>query len=511
MFERAISAISPKWAFKRSAYQNAMRVTAASTYHGGDTSQGRYRVWRNLGRSAPNIAHGEHSTIMRRANELYRDNPLVRNIIDILADNIVGSNGVRLQSRIPDDTLRKQAEAAWELFSERPVVGSTMSLQEALILITRRALIDGELFILPVMYRKGDGIKRRMQLVDAERVWSTGTGGLEHNGIVVDSMGVPVAYMVESGSGVESISTSKLNLRRIPATDSRGRPNMLHYYVEERPGQLRGVSALAPVLNTVRDLGDYLENELILQQVSACLGVFISTDSPYQMAYAAADGTDSSGQQVQDLSPAEIYRLKPGERIEVVDPKRPGNNIDAFVERICRLIGVGIGLPYEMVMRDYSKTTYSSARSVLLETRRGFVIRRNRLIHRVLRPLYRLVLEEAYLRGMFDAGDYYANERDYLAASWIGSGWGWVDPVKEVSASQLSIEANLSTLAEEASSQGRDWEDVLEQRAREIARQRELMGDSTNENNGGVAGRPGGSQGASGSESGDEGDDRQPE
>jgi capsid protein len=84
------------------------------------------------------------------------------------------------------------------------------------------------------------------------------------------------------------------------------------------------------------------------------------------------------------------------------------------------------------------------------------------------------VLEEAYLRGMFDAPDFYENRHEYTRAAWIGGGWGWVDPVKEVEASRLAIDYGLSTLAEEVAGQGRDWEEVLEQRAREQARAKEL-------------------------------------
>ena len=46
-------------------------------------------------------------------------------------------------------------------------------------------------------------------------------------------------------------------------------------------------------------------------------------------------------------------------------------------------------------------------------------------------------------------------------------GRGWVDPVKEAQACQIRMEIGLSTLEAECASQGLDWEEVLEQRARE--------------------------------------------
>ena len=47
---------------------------------------------------------------------------------------------------------------------------------------------------------------------------------------------------------------------------------------------------------------------------------------------------------------------------------------------------------------------------------------------------------------------------------------GWIDPVKEAQASQIRMQIGLSTLEEECAMQGMDWEEVLEQRAREQAK-----------------------------------------
>ena len=93
------------------------------------------------------------------------------------------------------------------------------------------------------------------------------------------------------------------------------------------------------------------------------------------------------------------------------------------------------------------------------------------------KPIWDLVLEEAFLRGMFDAPDFYKYQHEYSRVQWIGGGWGWVDPVKEVDASKKAIDYGLSTLAEETAAQGRDWEEVLEQKARENDKISELKLD----------------------------------
>jgi lambda family phage portal protein len=130
---------------------------------------------------------------------------------------------------------------------------------------------------------------------------------------------------------------------------------------------------------------------------------------------------------------------------------------------------VGIGMPYELIVKDFSKTNYSSARASLLEGRRVFKNWRNWFAAKFCQPIWDMVIEEAYLRGEFDAPDFYKYRTEYTRANWIGGGWGWVDPVKEVEASRKAIDYGLSTLAKEVAAQGDDWEETLDQLERERA------------------------------------------
>jgi capsid protein len=73
-----------------------------------------------------------------------------------------------------------------------------------------------------------------------------------------------------------------------------------------------------------------------------------------------------------------------------------------------------------------------------------------------------------------DAPDFYERRAAWTRCKWIGPGRGWVDPVKEAKAAQLRMQIGLSTLEDECAAQGLDWEEVLEQLAREKAKIMEL-------------------------------------
>ena len=67
------------------------------------------------------------------------------------------------------------------------------------------------------------------------------------------------------------------------------------------------------------------------------------------------------------------------------------------------------------------------------------------------------------------APDFLEAKAAYCRARWMGPGRGWVDPVAEKKGAILGLDAGLSTLEMEvAENAGEDWEEVMDQRKREI-------------------------------------------
>lgn len=136
-----------------------------------------------------------------------------------------------------------------------------------------------------------------------------------------------------------------------------------------------------------------------------------------------------------------------------------------------RNIAAGLNMPYELLLKDFSRTNYSSARASLLEAWRYFNGRRRWLTDYWLRPIYELWLEEAVNAGVIEAPDFYRNRHAYTRCRFIFGGRGWVDPVKDATASKIRRESQVSTLEQECAEQGLDYEEVLDQ----LAVEQEMM------------------------------------
>jgi capsid protein len=51
----------------------------------------------------------------------------------------------------------------------------------------------------------------------------------------------------------------------------------------------------------------------------------------------------------------------------------------------------------------------------------------------------------------------------------VFSGRGWVDPVKEAKGAQMRMELSLSTQQDECAEQGKDYQEIQDQRIRELS------------------------------------------
>jgi len=430
-----------------------------------------------------------------KSKDLVNNEAMAAAIIETMTANIVGRNGFRPQS-IPLDTIptdvsvvQKAAEWEWELFSRNPDMAGPSSLTDMLRLIVASRYESGEcLLLVRRKRRKGYRHDLCLQIIDPARLghgmmsFDERGGRKVTGGVEMDGDGNPVAYWIAPDHPSEGYMGENV---RIPRLASDGTPNIIHYYRRERPAQTRGRPVLAPVLNLFRDLSKYREAKVVAERIAACVAGFITSPNPYD--FIASVGLDVAEQygivppssedyenRNIDLRPGVIHGLYPGEDARFLDPNRPGDTSNDFIEGLLKQICAALGLPVLVVLKDFSQVNYSSARAALLEARRIYQIEQSFLADRILTPLWRALFSECVRSGRIPAPGFPAYPEEYMRVRWVGDGWEWVDPVKEVTASDLAIQANLSTLAREAASRGEDWEAILEQRARENARMEEL-------------------------------------
>jgi lambda family phage portal protein len=475
----------------------------AEAYQAASTSHPDLRRWTPLAGSADADLLDERGTIASRSRDLTRNHGIAESALQTQVDNIIGT-GLKLVARPNYRALgrtiewardwSREVEALWASWANRMDcdAGNSLTFDGLTTLVFRGAWQNGDGLALPLWLphpRRKFGT--RLQVIEADRLCNPfGRQNTERmrDGIEVDEYGAPLAYWVRKthpGDSYGFIGAATGEWERIPAETEWGRRRVVHLHNKDRAGQSRGVPALASVMRQFKVLGDLTNAELKATAVNAFVALvsesslseealveLLSSDANALKAYQ--ESLDKRGSASIDFNAGQILNLGLGEKFSAFTPGRPSTSFEPFVTMLFRHIAAGLNMPYELLLKDFSKTNYSSARAALLEAWRFFSNRRLWLGTYWATPIYELWLEEAVNAGMVEAPDFYGNFAYYAQARWIGAGRGWIDPLKEANATQLRMQSGMTTLEFEQAEQGQDWEETLEQQAYELARRREL-------------------------------------
>ncbi len=477
-----ISFFSPRAGLKRRMYREAIKVTRSFSSYKGASRDRLRSLWIPGGGSADADLLPELKDIRERSRDLNRNDAHASGITSTMTVNVVGS-GIRPQSRIDREEIglgeeeaakfQKDAERVWKRWIPYADAGRRMDFYEIQQLVDRQILENGEALIVPMMIEDPSRPYRTaLQVIESDRLDTPSDKRGDKSirtGVRIGEKGEAVSYFIQKTHPGESriAKSGEKEFIEIPAFNEYGRRNVFHLYYVLRSGQTRGVPFFAPVLSYFKDLGEYAEAELVAARIAACFSLFITSEASMDVSAGGAYERNPSGQFIESLEPGMIKHLMPGESITSFNPQRPGSSFEPFVDRILKAISAALGLPYELVAKDFSKTNYSSARAALLEARRYFRMRQEWLAQKFCQPVWDMLLEEAYLSGEISADTFYEKRQRWTGASWIAPGWEWVDPLKEAQAAEVGLRNGIVTYSDIYAQDGKDWEECFEQRKRE--------------------------------------------
>lgn len=463
-------------------YREAIKVTRSFSAYKGASRDRLRSSWIPGGGSADADLLPELKDIRERSRDLNRNDAHASGITSTMTTNVVGT-GIRPQSRIDKEQLnidddaankfQKDAEHVWKMWIPHADAGNRMDFYEIQQLVDRQILENGEALIIPMMLDDpARPYRTALQVIESDRLDTPSDKRGDksiRSGVRIGEKGEAVSYFIQKTHPGDTrfAKNSEKEFIEIPAFNEYGRRNVFHLYYVLRSGQTRGVPFFAPVLTYFKDLGEYAEAELVAARIAACFSLFITSEASMDVSAGGAYDRSPSGQLLESLEPGMIKHLMPGESITSFNPQRPGSSFEPFVDRILKAISAALGLPYELVAKDFSKTNYSSARAALLEARRYFRMRQEWLAQKFCQPVWDMVLEEVYLSRKITAETFYENKQRWTGASWIAPGWEWVDPLKEAQAAEVGLRNGIVTYSDLYAQDGKDWEECFEQRKRE--------------------------------------------
>lgn len=332
-----------------------------------------------------------------------------------------------------------------------------------------RRVLDGDIFW-------GKLSSGRVQLIEGDRVRNHGTlpspwtSADFCEGIATTAGGRLRAVLVckRAASGYEFE-------RIIPA-----RHVWQHAYWDTtyRVDQVRGITPIAPALNTLQDVYEGMSLAMAKAKVAQMFGlVFYRQAVEEQEGWAEnrtatndADGDgldDETGETAEDGDRYEVdpgkgpfkLELDAGERAEFLSTNTPESELLAFLQFSTDLALKSLDIPYSFY--DATKVNYYGRKADIQQYENSAATKRGSN-QQLLRAWAKWRLRSFILSGRLELPG--AMILADVESEWVPCGMPWVDKLRDMKADQLALNSNLDSEVRIARRSGQD--------AREIARER---------------------------------------
>lgn len=485
---------------KARAQVNAFEASASLPGAGGGTSGNGAggRWWNPFARDARSDTLPHLRSQRGASRELARTNPIAAGAINTSVDRIIGTGlafvatparNILGWSADQAEEWKAIAQAEFSLWADDPQACDFTGEQnffQAQGTVVRGAKESGDIFtLLPIAQRtRMQPYALRFQLIEADRIGNPG------NQIDTDDMaggirfgegGRPLAahiYDRHPGAGHAPKAGSLYAGQWVDFTGPSGRRRLLHHYKKLRPGQPRGVPYLAPVIDLLKQIGRFTEAEVNAAVLNAFFTMIIETEGGNVAPVYGADGSTATG---SGPAPADdialgmgaVIGLAKGEKASFADPKRPNPNAEGFIHALIGLIGMGLGIPREVLLKQFN-SSYSASKAALLDAWVHFRSERFWAGLSFCQPIVETWMAEAVYIGRIKAPGFFSDPLlrwAYTRAAWPGDSMGSINPKDEVAAYTAAIDARLMTRERaEWELGGTDWNATFDQKLAEHQR-----------------------------------------
>lgn len=442
---------------------NRQRIMKAR-YDASLTTPDNYKHWSMADALSADAAASPdvRKRLRERARYEIANNTYAKGILLTLASDIVGT-GPRLQLINPQSSKRgRRIERDFSAWME------STGLAEKLMTAAMAKIGDGEAFAVLVNRNSSPNpVKLDVKLLEADRICSS------HDllsrpdvvdGILCDSLGNPVAYeyLTEHPGGLNQ-AMSMTEWKRIPARW------MCHWFRHDRPEQHRGVSEIASALPLFAQLRRYTLSTIAAAETASDFAAVLYTDQTDPYENQNANGVRAVPFDEVEITKRMMMTLPDNYKMAQFKPEQPVTTYAEFKREILGEIARCLQVPVNVANGDSSKHNYASGRLDHQVYHRAVYLTQQSCVWNMMEPIFREWMTEYCLvhdRKIVNVHD--------IPHTWFWDGFEHVDPEKEANAQLIRLESKTTSLATEYAKVGKDWEDELEQIAREQAKMKEL-------------------------------------
>lgn len=458
--DRTVLAIAPQAGLKRI---KAKKAAAALMNYDGATKGRRSFGWKAPATDADSASGSGRATLRQLSRDMIRNRPFAARGQRTVTGNVVAT-GITPSVTMADDNADKEAAKSALTFLKSHLMTPDIDVYGVC------GMAGLQTQVMDTVFSDGEVLVRRrvrsrrfhpdlplpfqIQLMEADHLDETVTSNGENevvDGIEYGPTGAIVAYhLFDRHPGDQRWWTRrKLVSSRVPAGD------IIHVRRLSRPGQLRGVPWLAPVMLTLGELSDYQEAQILKQRIASLLAFFVT---------AGPDDTPYDGKALDQVAPGAIVGLERGQEVVPSTPPSVSGYSD-FMRQGLSAVAMGLGITYESLAGDLRGVNFSSGRMGRMEMDRNVQIWQQQL------------LIDQFCRGVSKwALDFWKLERSNsrpeapVAIEWTAPRRPLIDPAKEINAAKAEVDAGFTSRQRKQREMGHDPEVIATERAEDAQR-----------------------------------------
>lgn len=458
-------------------------------------------------------------TIEARVHDLYRNNDLMRGLVEKQVDTVVGSK-VMLQA-LPDyeglgvsreDAIfwAKVVESEFHNYVHSPEnwisADRSMDFTQMCRQVERSKIFTGEVFASREWRGSPLGYNTCFQVISSNRVKSPKnfTRNRVFHGVELDRYGAAMAYHIEQSNPAQLPGIYDRQIKRFSKYNRFGWMQLFHIYEPFLPEYPRGISRLSVVLKKMKQLERFHEADLDKAIITTNYVFAITSDEdPESVAdmlsganaaksneFAMQAGGDELPREIADkrqeileqitsryieTTGGQIAHLFKGEDMKTVAPPNTIQTSADFAKGHTKSVANGMGMSYELGTGDFDGISFSGGQMSLGIYEHSAGIERELYVHKFAKLVFRSWLDEAIDKGRVpllkredgSEVDYWPNRDRVTRCKFTGAKRVYIDPVKEAKANQIRLANGTTSRTDIVNENGGDIEGIIINRSNE--------------------------------------------
>jgi len=450
MIDNAVALVAPEAGARRMAAR--MSVEAIRGYDvakQGRSTKGWFRP-----RTSADVENQRAVAITAAsARDLVRNNKYAATAVRQMVAAAWG-DGIAPMMTHPDKVIQQAAQDDWDRWAESPISGQQDFYGHAKLSV-RGLYIDGNSLTVWRPDEAGpDGrlLGRTGEHLDIAKT-ETGANGVRIiQGVEMDADDRRIAYHLFRDHPSSLLYSAALTSERIEAQ------HVDHLFEPLEHGQTIGISRLASVALTLRDIADVEDAKRLQEKVAACVALILKRKEGQARSPLSGQterNTDARGPDQQTVRPGMILDLGEGGEATGFTPAPSSGGVE-FIRQQLGAVSAGM-VPYHVMTGDVSQANYSGLRASFLG-QWGLLDddQQNTIIPQACLPAVRRRRRLQALR---------TGDKRFLQVrqTWALPVRRQADPIKDLMAEVVEIRSGLKLLAKSLAERGINAEEHVRQ------------------------------------------------